>query len=458
MSVISILHTSLRSMEAASQALAVAGNNIANERTPGYAKQRLILQPAQNHGDRLLTGAGVTAVSIQAVRDVLIENRLREEKSNTSSEEVIEGALEHIEVLFNDAAGTGMLNGVTELFNSFHALALDPTSINAREEVRIKGEDLARSFTTRGQELYRIRALADQNIDDDVQKINTLSNRIATISSEMSKQEAAGQTANDLRTQRYSLVSQLSELVDVREVESKGNYQILIAGTGLLVSNGSAVPVSTQPSATTGFLEIKAGNSDITSNVSGGSIYGRLQVRDQYVPDYLAALDQLAYEITEQVNLIHAASYDRSGNTGVNFFEPLAATADASLKIEVSGDIVGDVSKIATAKQSSGKDNEAASEIGNLLHVQKFTGGSVIDQYRSLVFRVGNDTANATGKLDQHISLLHQLEDRRDATSGVSVDEETMKILQFQRSYQASASLIRIVDELLQTVLSMGMR
>ncbi len=116
-----------------------------------------------------------------------------------------------------------MLNGVTELFNSFHALALDPTSINAREEVRIKGEDLARSFTTRGQELYRIRALADQNIDDDVQKINTLSNRIATISSEMSKQEAAGQTANDLRTQRYSLVSQLSELVDVREVESKGN-------------------------------------------------------------------------------------------------------------------------------------------------------------------------------------------------------------------------------------------
>ena len=292
--------------------------------------------------------------------------------------------LEHIEVLFNDAAGTGMLNGVNELFNSFHALALDPTSVNAREEVRIKGEDLARSFVTRGQELYRIRALADQNIDDDVQKINTLSNRIATISSEMSKEEAAGQTANDLRTQRYSLVSQLSELVDVREIESKGNYQILIAGTGLLVSNGSSVAVSTEPSATTGFLEIKAGNSDITSNVSGGSIYGRLQVRDQYVPDYLAALDQLAYEITEQVNLIHAASYDRSGNTGVNFFEPLAATADASLQIEVSGDIVGDVTKIATAKQSSGKDNEAASEIGNLLHVQKFTGGSVIDQYRSL--------------------------------------------------------------------------
>ena len=74
------------------------------------------------------------------------------------------------------------------------------------------------------------------------------------------------------------------------------------------------------------------------------------------------------------------------------------------------------------------------------------------------MFRVGNDTANAAGKLDQHISLLHQLEDRRDAASGVSVDEETMKILQFQRSYQASASLIRIVDELLQTLLSMGMR
>lgn len=458
MSVVNILHTTLRSMEAASQSLAVSANNIANEKTPGYAKQRLIVQPAPNHGDRLLTGAGVTAVSIEAVRDTLIENRLREEVANTSGDEVLHSALEDIEVLFNDAAETGMLPVVTEFFNSFHALALDPASVNAREEVLIKSEDLTRSFQTRGGELKRIQSLADQNIDDDVQKINSLADRIAGISLEVLGQEAAGQAANDLRDQRYQLVGQLSELIDINEIESTGNYQLLIAGAGLLVQNGSSVEVTTEPSATTGLLEIKAGGSDVTGQVSAGSIYGRLKVRDQYVPDYTAKLDQLAYEITEQVNLVHAAAYDRSGNTGVNFFEPLAATTDAALLMETNAALVADVTKIASAKQPGGKDNEGASEIGNLLHLQNFSGGSVVDQYRSLVFRVANDTANAAGKLDEHSSLLHQLQDRRDAASGVSVDEETMKILQFQRAYQASATLVRIVDELLQTLIGMAAR
>ena len=39
--------------------------------------------------------------------------------------------------------------------------------------------------------------------------------------------------------------------------------------------------------------------------------------------------------------------------------------------------------------------------------------------------------------------------------SGVSVDEETVQILQFQRSFQASAKVISTVDQLLQTALAM---
>ena len=116
------------------------------------------------------------------------------------------------------------------------------------------------------------------------------------------------------------------------------------------------------------------------------------------------------------------------------------------------------MTKIATAKQSAGNDNEATTDIGNLLHKKVFTGGSVIDQYRALVFTLGNDTSRAEDQLNEHTALLHQLENRWDSISAVSVDEETMKILQFQRSYQASATVIRIVDELLQTIMSLGAR
>jgi flagellar hook-associated protein 1 FlgK len=57
---------------------------------------------------------------------------------------------------------------------------------------------------------------------------------------------------------------------------------------------------------------------------------------------------------------------------------------------------------------------------------------------------------------NEHQSLIVQLQNRKQATSGVSIDEEAVQILQFQRAYEASARLIKTVDELLQVTLAMG--
>jgi len=52
--------------------------------------------------------------------------------------------------------------------------------------------------------------------------------------------------------------------------------------------------------------------------------------------------------------------------------------------------------------------------------------------------------------------LLAQLQNRRQAISGVSIDEESIQIMQFQRSYEASARMLKAVDELLQVTLGIG--
>ncbi len=100
--------------------------------------------------------------------------------------------------------------------------------------------------------------------------------------------------------------------------------------------------------------------------------------------------------------------------------------------------------------------DDAATALGNLLHSSGFTNGSPVDQYRQLVFKLGNDVLSTEGKVSEHSALLTQLENRRDSFAGVSVDEESMKILQFQRSYQASAKMIQVVDRLLETLIAMG--
>ena len=170
-------------------------------------------------------------------------------------------------------------------------------------------------------------------------------------------------------------------------------------------------------------------------------------MRYTYVPKYVSALDQLAYEIQGHVNTIHSAGYDLDGNTNINFFAPLASATGASRLIALDPAVAGDSRKIA---------GTAALQLGNLLHDPVFTGGSLSDQYGTLIYTVGSDVASAQSSMNEHDQLLAQLQNRRQAISGVSIDEESIQIMQFQRSYEASARMLKAVDELLQVTLGIG--
>ena len=56
--------------------------------------------------------------------------------------------------------------------------------------------------------------------------------------------------------------------------------------------------------------------------------------------------------------------------------------------------------------------------------------------------------------LEQQEGILLQLNNRRESKSGVSIDEEFINMVKFQQAYNASARLIGVVDELLDTDIS----
>jgi flagellar hook-associated protein 1 FlgK len=166
-------------------------------------------------------------------------------------------------------------------------------------------------------------------------------------------------------------------------------------------------------------------------------------------------LDQLAYQITQQVNNLHSKAYDLNGNTGTNFFTPLAGASGAASTIALSGAVSASTSAIAASQDGTAGDNSAAIAIGNLLTASVFNGGSVTDEYGSLVYNIGSDTANAQSGFKVHDALTTQLQNMQQSVSGVSIDEETAKVLQFQRSFQASAQMISAVNQMIQTALAM---
>ena len=164
----------------------------------------------------------------------------------------------------------------------------------------------------------------------------------------------------------------------------------------------------------------------------------------------------MAYDLANQVNQVHSVSYDPDGNTGVNFFTPIASTAGAALSLQLNSAIASDPRKIAASNQASGDGNEAAIALGNLVNAANPPRGTVIEQYRSLVFQIGSETASARTNSEEHASMLTQLENLRSSISGVSINEETTDNIKFKRAFQATARIVSVVDEFLQTTQAMG--
>lgn len=77
------------------------------------------------------------------------------------------------------------------------------------------------------------------------------------------------------------------------------------------------------------------------------------------------------------------------------------------------------------------------------------------DFYSSFVTTLGTsiDLANDTQKTQTLV--LQQLNEQQSSVAGVSTDEETTNLIQYQRAYQASSQVINVVNTMFQSILDM---
>ena len=79
---------------------------------------------------------------------------------------------------------------------------------------------------------------------------------------------------------------------------------------------------------------------------------------------------------------------------------------------------------------------------------------SIAESYGQLVARVGVQAASANLDREAAESLLTQAVARRDSISGVNLDEEAARLIQFQQAYTASAQIITVARQIFDTLLS----
>ena len=72
-----------------------------------------------------------------------------------------------------------------------------------------------------------------------------------------------------------------------------------------------------------------------------------------------------------------------------------------------------------------------------------------------MVWFVYAKTRSEEDILKHQEAVVNQLEEYRKSMSGVSLEEEAIDLMKYQTVFNASAKVLKVGDELLQTVLSL---
>jgi flagellar hook-associated protein 1 len=452
------LYTSLtmaaRALNAQQMGLEVTGNNIANVNTAGYAR-RTIDFAAVRPDNSLSAGGGVEVTGIRSIRDRLLERRVLEEVPNEGRSQMLAELLQVVEAGIG-TTGNSIDGRLTEMFGSFSRLADAPTSAVARADVLNTAAELTQSFHEMAGRLADAQRQADTRVRTTVEEVNSLVDQISALNHSMSASGPEGRLA--LQDQMSTLLRSLNTLVNVDVVErSDGSMDITVGSGRALVIGDETYRLEAVSQPPNGFAAVEAAGMDITSELRGGRLVGAIEARDESIPDYLTRLDTIAYELVNQVNTIHGAGFDQLGNTNQAFFVPLAAVTGAARLIEVDPAVEADSRLIAAASVNEIGDNGVAKNLANLRDALVLEGNSatLVDSWSHLAFRVGRDTRAAVDGLKAQSDIVEQIDALRDSVSGVSLDEEAVQMIKFQRAYEANARFFSTVNDTLSILFSM---
>jgi flagellar hook-associated protein 1 FlgK len=122
----------------------------------------------------------------------------------------------------------------------------------------------------------------------------------------------------------------------------------------------------------------------------------------------------------------------------------------------VNNAILADYKNIAAAQSANPGDNANSLAMADLANQKLLSGNTETfsEYYGSLQFAIGNDSKTSQLAFDTQSSLLTQLQNQRDSASAVSLDEEAVDMMKYQRAYQASSRFINVIDQLTAQLLA----
>lgn len=441
-------------------------------------------------------GGGVSVGRISRDSDALLLDKYLTSNSLAKSGDAVATALGNIQAASGDtdqerspAALIGKLDGALQRYSA------SPQSVASASAVISAAKDLATALNAASVAVSGVRQQANSDIAASVANINVLLDKFGILNNEIVEGTRAGRDVTDAQDARDGVLKDLSGEIGIHTVSrddgdlavytesgvtmfDKVARSATMSSSGPLVNGQSGAPVYIDGVAVAGPSQIMA--------VRTGAISGLVAVRDQIAPAHEAKLDEIARGLIEAF-----AEHDQSASpvlppaAGLFTYPGAPAVPPSGV---VSDGLAGMISINVNVDPSAGgqplrlRDGGISIPSNPVYNYNPGGAASYGDRIQELSAELNKarafdpvaglgasstlaDYSNATTSAleEQRQSAVSESSYRnivsdRAATAlsketGVNLDEEMSRMLDLERTYQASARLLTAIDTLLSTLL-----
>jgi flagellar hook-associated protein 1 len=456
-SLFSLLSVARDGMQAQSAGVSVTGQNISNVNTPGYVRRGLQLS-ARPLGRGNDGGVAITGVSRSFNR--FAHSRVVEEHGRRGAAAARSEALASTEATVSPGSRS-VADQVNSFFQAFDTLSSAPSDTSARLGVLQHATNLSQQVASTANDLSVQRDGLFTQATGVAGEVNDRLSRIATLNRSIAEATALGDAGADLRDQRDQLVQEVGDRLGARAVEdATGQVTLFSAGT-VLVEGGNASSVSVSLDAANNLrLQVQqpgGSTTDATAAMTQGTLGGLREARDIDIPNTQRALDQFAFDLSRAVNTAHSTGFGLDGASGRNLFVAPAVVVGAARAMAVDPALVGQPERVAAAAVAAdlpGGSTVAVQIAGLASRALPVGTTTPADRFGTLAADLGTRLQSANAETQLRDDTVQQAETLRESASGVSLDEEMVNLSRFQRAFEASTRVLRVADELLNTLMT----
>lgn len=487
---------------ASQAALTTTGHNIANENTEGYTRQvtnQSASEPLKFFAPYGQIGTGVTVTSIEQIRDSYYDVKYRLNEGKLGENNIKYTYNIQIEDYFNEIDTDGFAKEYANMFDILKSMQGNPSELTYRAEFLNFGQSISDYFNDIQTKLSGLQQQCNTEVSNMVERINVLSEQIASVTKQINTVEQTGVKANDLRDKRELMLDELSGIIPITVKENIGRngsttFNVSVQGFSLVDTYNASSLVLVERENRVNDMDVvglydiyyyydgkgqKGTKFDVQSMGLTGSLRATMDVRDgnngmpdedsayakavdyKGVPFYVEKIQDFKETIAQLFNDIHqkATRIDENGNEVPANYNLYGDTTedipifkfDSVGRMHVNKDLIYDPSLLAASSYPIHDGVDDAGVIEKFIAIEDeeaFRGANAKEYLNSIVTEISIDVKKSEMFELNYQNIKTSITNQKLSYSGVDGDEEAMNLVKYQEAFELSSKMISVMQQI----------